>query len=92
MLTWINAGCDVGLGLPKCQAMHPTSVLGQNAKYSLRADGSALHPKADVRCLTPPSAAPAGRPTAWAVPSCRAGQPYAPSVNVLVRVAAEIAG
>ena len=29
MLTWINAGCDVGLGLPKCQAMHPTSVLGQ---------------------------------------------------------------
>ena len=26
MLTWINAGCDVGLGLPKCQAMHPTSV------------------------------------------------------------------
>ena len=38
MLTWINAGCDVGLGLPKFQAMHPTSVLGQNAKYSKRAD------------------------------------------------------
>ena len=29
MLTWINAGCDVGLGLPTCQAMHPTSVLDQ---------------------------------------------------------------
>src|ERR1700758_2855954 len=26
MLTWINAGCDVGLGLPKRQAMHPTSA------------------------------------------------------------------
>jgi hypothetical protein len=24
---------------------------------------------------------------AWAVPSCRAGQPYAPSINVLVHVA-----
>jgi hypothetical protein len=30
---------------------------------------------------------PADRPAAWAVLSCRAGQPYAPSVNVLVRVA-----
>jgi len=36
MLTWINAGCDVGLGLPKCQAMHPTSVLGQTrAEWSV---------------------------------------------------------
>ena len=34
MLTWINAGCDVGLGLPKFQAMHPTSVLGQSQKNS----------------------------------------------------------
>ena len=37
MLTWINAGRDVGLGLPKCQAMHPMSVLGQNRKSSMRA-------------------------------------------------------
>ena len=36
MLTWINAWCDVGLGLPKCQAMHPTPVLRQKAKYSPR--------------------------------------------------------
>jgi hypothetical protein len=43
---------------------------------------SALHPKADVRRLTPRL----GRP----VMSSR--QPYAPSINVLVRVATEIAG
>jgi hypothetical protein len=36
MLTWINAGCDVGLGLPKCQAMHPTSVLGSNSEVGGR--------------------------------------------------------
>ena len=43
MLTWINAGCDVGLGLPKHQAMRPTSALGPNSlgqteKNSLRAN------------------------------------------------------
>jgi hypothetical protein len=28
MLTWINAGCDVGPGLPKCQAPHPNVGFG----------------------------------------------------------------
>jgi hypothetical protein len=35
MLTWINAGCDVGLGLPKCQAVHPTPVLGSKTEVTL---------------------------------------------------------
>ena len=43
MLTWINAGCDVGR-LPKCQAMHPTSVLGQTEKFAC-AEGSPLKPQ-----------------------------------------------
>ena len=43
MLTWINAGCDVGLGLPKCQAMHPTSVLGQKQT-------SAVHWAMSAKC------------------------------------------
>jgi hypothetical protein len=38
MLTWINAGCDAGLGLPKYQAMHATSVLGQTEKNPWRAN------------------------------------------------------
>ena len=48
MLTWINAGCDVGLGLPKCQAMHPTSVLGQKQTCAARKSMSVLCPMADM--------------------------------------------
>jgi hypothetical protein len=50
MLTWINAGCDVGLGLPKCQAMHPTSVLGQSRHFGSVPFTSGLHPTPDMRC------------------------------------------
>ena len=51
MLTWINAGCDVGLGLPKCQAMHPTSVLGQTQTSGRIRARSVLPPTTDMMRL-----------------------------------------
>jgi hypothetical protein len=48
MLTWINAGCDVGLGLPKCGAMHPTSVPGQIQSSHPSNPTSAILSEADV--------------------------------------------
>jgi hypothetical protein len=53
MLTWINAGRDVGMGLPKCQAMHP--VFGQSRQSGRRQTTSGLppgngHRQADPAC------------------------------------------
>ena len=53
MLTWINAGCDVGLGLPKCQAMHPTSVLGQKQTFAVHQRMSAKRHKQTSAVATP---------------------------------------
>jgi hypothetical protein len=48
MLMWINAGCDVGLGLPKCGAMHPTSIPGHTQKSLSAEPMSGLAPRPDM--------------------------------------------